>query len=78
MVGSQSTVMGGGGNKFSNSSRKSSLRSLKAMVEDKITGFKEEIIVPEGNYSKKEMQKLKFDAFEKMALNLIAKRQKLK
>lgn len=48
------------------------------MVEDKITGFKDEIIIAEGNYSKKEMQKLKFDAFETMALRLIAKRPKIK
>jgi len=56
-------------------SRKEQITSCKIFVEDKITGLKEEIFIPEGHYSKKEMQKLRNEALEKMVIHLLKKRK---
>ena len=62
-------------NKVTKSSRKEQITSCKVFVEDKTNGLKEEYNIPEGNYSKKEMQKLRNDAIDKMIITLLGKRK---
>ena len=58
-------------NKVTKSSRKEQITSCKVFAEDKTTGLKEEYNIPEGNYSKKEMQKLRNNALDKLIIVLL-------
>jgi len=62
-------------NKVTKSSRKEQITSCKVFLEDKTNGLKEEYDIPEGNYSKKEMQKLKNNAIDKLMVLLLSKRK---
>ena len=61
--------------KATKSSRKEQITSCVIFVEDKISGLREEYCIPKGNYSKKEMQKLRKDALDKLIFNLLKKRK---
>lgn len=56
-------------------SRRDKMTSCRVFVEDKTTGLREEISIPEGHYSKKEMQKLRLDAIDKLVDSLLKKRK---
>lgn len=62
-------------NKVTKSSRKEQITSCKVFVEDKTNGLKEECYIPEGNYSKKEMQKLRTKALNDLIFILLSKRK---
>ena len=75
LTGFISTSMGRGGpNK---TSRSAGITSSDVSVIDKLTGLKESIQILEGHYSRKEMQKLRKEAIEKMAFSLLEKRAKI-
>ncbi len=60
--------------KVTKHSRKEKLTSCVISVVDKINGTRAEVIIPEGHYSKKEMQKLRNSAVEKLMIMLYTKR----
>ena len=62
--------------KVSKHSRKENLTSCRVFVEDLTNGMKEEFLIPEGHYSKKEMQKLEWDAVNNLIDILLKKRKK--
>jgi hypothetical protein len=62
--------------KVSRHSRKEKITSCRVFVEDKTNGMKEEFSIPEGHYSKKEMQKLREDAVNILIGILLKKRKK--
>ena len=76
LTGFISTSMGRGG-PVNKTSRSAGITSSDVSVIDKLTGLKESIQIPEGHYSRKEMQKLRGVAIEKMALSLLEKRTKI-
>ena len=76
LTGFISTSMGRGG-PVNKTSRSAGITSSDVSVIDKLTGLKESIQIPEGHYSRKEMQKLRKEAMEKMAFSLVEKRIKI-
>ena len=56
-------------------SRKEKLTECRVTIKDKITGEEEHYTIPAGNYSKKEMQKLRGETLQKGMLSLFKKRK---
>lgn len=73
--GFQSSSSGKHLSSVSKHSRKEKLTGCVVTTRDKITGAEEISTIPSGNYSKKEMQKLREDAVEKSILSLYNKRK---
>ena len=73
--GFNSSVSGNNHHSVSRHSRKEKLTECRVTVKDKITGTEELHIIPEGNYSKKEMQKLKEKIFIEAITSLYKKRK---
>lgn len=59
----------------SRQSRKENLTECRITVKDKITGNEELHVIPAGNYSKKEMQKLREETFQRAIVSLHKKRK---
>ena len=76
LTGFTSTSMGRGG-PVNKTSRSAGITSSNVSVIDKLTGLKESSQIPEGHYSRKEMQQLRSNAMEKMALFLLEKREQI-
>jgi hypothetical protein len=75
LYGFQSSNMGSRDGKATHTSRKQSLTSRKVFVEDTTTGYQLETIIPEGHYSKKEMQKLTQVALDELTEKLMKMRK---
>lgn len=56
-------------------SRKENITECTVIVRDKTNNFEESHIISAGNYSKKEMQKLREETFEKAIISLYKKRK---
>jgi hypothetical protein len=73
--GFNSSVSGKHLSSVSKHSRKDKITECRLTVTDKITGAEEIHVIPAGNYSKKEMQQLRANAFEAAVLSLYKKRK---
>ena len=76
LTGHSSFRTGGRNGQATKTSRGDGLSSCDVFVIDTTTNLREDFKIPLGNYTKKEMQKLRNEAIEKMVLLLISKRKK--
>lgn len=76
LIGFQGSSSGNNLHSVSRHSRKEKLTSRKITVKDKITNLEKIKIVPEGNYSKKEMQKISDVIINELIISLLNDRLK--